>query len=457
MSDSETSTELNINYQTNDGDNLLDNMKNKKPQSTDTDYYFNMLANPGKIVNEPKKDSETSDVLRETSSSISSRRSSSSSKSRNSSHHSKESRPTYEKINISPRMATQDSHRHNNDSHRNNNDSYRHQESHRQNTETRRTERPPEIKEPPRQLTPQELRMKKIDLLRKLSELKVKGYELTKEYDFHSSIEEMEYEYELLKSFADKRNGVKVAKNLILNAASIIEFFNDKYDPFDFHLSGWSEHMSAEVDNWEDVLGELYEKYKSNGKKMSPEVKLLFLIVTSAGAFHFSKAQASKIPLLDSVLSSNPGLITKMMASNKKESSQFMTAQEINLERQSELLRKKEQESKLKMEQGIAQQQKLYIKELEDKLKLVQSTPQAVNASLPSTINVNELRPTKTPTEVRDILNRLHNYPKIDKPMNTETQDETSSQNDRLLSESNVSESGPKRGRRPKRAGISIM
>ena len=53
--------------------------------------------------------------------------------------------------------------------------------------------------------------MKKIEMLRKLCDLKTKGYKLSKEYDFNSSIEEMEYEYALLKSFVDKRNGVKIA------------------------------------------------------------------------------------------------------------------------------------------------------------------------------------------------------------------------------------------------------
>ena len=39
-------------------------------------------------------------------------------------------------------------------------------------------------------------------MLRKLSELKLRGYKLSREYDFNSSIEEMEYEYDMLKSFA---------------------------------------------------------------------------------------------------------------------------------------------------------------------------------------------------------------------------------------------------------------
>lgn len=47
--------------------------------------------------------------------------------------------------------------------------------------------------------------MRKIELLRKLGEIKIKGFSLTKDYDINSSIEEMEYEYELLKSYIDRK------------------------------------------------------------------------------------------------------------------------------------------------------------------------------------------------------------------------------------------------------------
>ena len=148
--------------------------------------------------------------------------------------------------------------------------------------------------------------MKKIELLRRLSELKTKGYELSKSYDFNSSIDEMEYEYDLLKSFANKRNGIKLYKNILLNTVSAVEFLNDKYDPFEFELNGWSEHMSVEADSYDDVLEELYEKYKGTGKKMPPEVKLLMLIIASASAFHFSKSTFKNLPGVEKVLQNNP-------------------------------------------------------------------------------------------------------------------------------------------------------
>lgn len=430
---SETSSEVNINYQTNDGDSIL-NKPSKKPQTTDTDFYFNMIANPNKTVETNKNNSETSQLIRSSSSSDSDVTSVSSKKSSN---HSSISKPVYDKIKLSPRN-TEKRHTEN-----------RHTE--RRHTENRYSEKQSQEEMVVKQLTPQEIRMKKIELLRKLSELKTRGFQLTKDYDFSSSLEEMEYEFDLLKSFADKRNGLKLFKNGLINFAAFIEFVNDKYDPFDFHLSGWSEHMNNEVDNWEDVLGELYEKYKGSGKKTPPELKLLGLLIFSASAFHFTKSHSMAIPF-------GNDMVSKLMAGGKKESSQFMTAQEINLEKQAEMLRRKEMESKMK----VQQEQQLYIKKLEEQVRAMQQEPMASNSSniskMPPQIPIEQLKPSKTPEEVRDILNRVHNFPRIDKPMTTETQDDTSSNNDRLLSESNVSESTPnKRGRKPKKSNISIF
>jgi len=52
MSDSETSSsEIKVKYQNSKGDNLLEDKTNeKKQQTTDTDYYFRMIANPNKIT-----------------------------------------------------------------------------------------------------------------------------------------------------------------------------------------------------------------------------------------------------------------------------------------------------------------------------------------------------------------------------------------------------------------------
>ena len=465
MSDSETSSDIKVNYQNSNGENLLDNVNSKKPQSTDTDYYFNMIANPNKIIQYNKPPTETSEVIKSNSSSSSTSSASSASSVKSSSSSTKklssssnrrrysDSKPSYERIAVSPKQPSIQPPiiPFNISSHN--------MPSTNPNIET---------ENPVKQLTPQEIRMKKIEILRKLCEIKAKGFNLSKEYDFNSSLDEMEYEYELLKSFADKRNGVKIFKSGLLQAVSVIEFLNDKYDPFDFHLSGWGEHMQIESDNWEDVMEEIYEKHKGLGKNRSPEIKLLCLIAASAAAFHFTKAHASKLPGLDSLLASNPNLLSKVLNPGKGESSQYLSPTELNIEKQRSEFKKKENDTRQQQ-----QQQQQQIKQLQEQINKQQSLLNAQvepvasnfkNGLFPQQIQANELRQTmpniRAPEQVKDILSRLHKLePTAIKQSNTETQDETSSNNDRLISDSTFSESNVKKrqNRKPRKANISIM
>jgi hypothetical protein len=449
MSDTENSNGTHVKYQNSLGINLLeDKINNKKQQSTDTDYYFNMIANPTK-TSALKIDSESSeiDLIKSDSSSSSdsrkSRKSDSSNKksSSRSDKKSSESKEAYEQIKIPPPPNTYK-----------NNDTYNHQKQDKPNE-------PPKV-----ELSYQETRLRKIEMLRKLSEIKTKGFTLSKEYDFNSSLEEMEYEFELLKSFADKRNGVKIFKGGLLQAVSVIEFLNDKYDPFDFHLSGWGDHLQLEVDSWEDVLEEIYEKYKGSGRKMAPEVKLLYLIIASAGAFHFTKSQSSKLPGLDSVLASNPGLLSSIINPTKN-SSQFMTQQEVNIERQRNEQKKKDANDKLQLQQQLKQQQQ-YINQLQTEAKKFEQQPATGNPSgtLPPTINASLLKPMtpdiRAPDQVKEILNRLHNIqPGTINMSITDTQDDSSSNNDRLISETTLSDGNPRKRavRKTKKSAISII
>ena len=460
MSDSETSSDMKVKYENSNGENLLEDKNiTKKVQSSDTDYYFNIIANPSKVIQKKNIDLESSDfnnIINENHSdtSKSSKSSIKNIRSEISNHsESSRSREKYEKININqsqnqpitetkinqpqietkikqPVQQTQAT-------------------QHIQQPQLQPTQQPQlqptqqhsfiniqksEIKE----LSPSDIRMKKIELLRKLSEIKSKGYQLSKEYDFNSSLDEMEYEYDLLRSFADKRNGVKVFKSGLLQAVSLIEFLNDKYDPFDFHLSGWGDHMQVETESWDDVLEEIYEKYKGTGKKVAPEVRILLLFVASASAFHFTKSQSANLPGLDSLLASNPGLLSKIINPSKGESSQFMSPQEINIEKQRVEIKKNQNNIRL---QPVQQ-------------------PTKVNNQQPYSAFGNSSPSIRAPEQVKDILSRIHNLQPSNIKMNTETQDETSSNNDRIISESTLSDTSPskkKYNRKPKKSGISII
>ena len=164
-------------------------------------------------------------------------------------------------------------------------------------------------------LKPVDVKFKKIELLKKLLDLKEKGFKLTKTYDFNSSLEEMEYEYEVLKRYADKRNGLKIARNLLINSVSILEFMNKTYNPIEFQLEGWAEHTQVEIDNYDTVLEELWEKYKSLGKKFSPEIKLIFMLTASAAAYHFTKSH-TKNSSFEQVVKNNPNMLASLFAGN---------------------------------------------------------------------------------------------------------------------------------------------
>lgn len=422
--DSETSVDMNINILDNQGEKIdikdnnnepINDEKPKKPESSDTDYYLNLLANQGKlnddsdmnsntstlseIIGEDEDDSDDEDDDDDEEKSESSRKSNTSS-----------SKPNYHTVKLTPRNSPKPE---------------------------QPTFKPPTTEPQKKVLSPQEARMRKIELLRKLSELKAKGYELSKSYDFNSSIEEMEYEYELLKSFANKRNGVKLYKNILLNTASAVEFLNDKYDPFDFQLTGWSEHMSVEVDSYDEVIEEIYEKYKGSGKKMAPELKLLLLVVASASAFHFSKSTFKNLPGVDKVLANNPDLIARMM-NPQKESSQFMTEQEINLEKQKKNIIEREKNNRTKHNNKPSNTMNSFKENKYAPLNTQQNinTPQEQQSTL------------KAPMNVQSILNRLH---QSENNSNTsETQEETSSNNDRIVGTSSMNSSEKRRGRKKK-------
>ena len=464
---SETSFKNNINYLDNNGKKILSETKNEiKKQTSDTDFYFDMVANKDKIVVKTLDESESSDLqisekyMNTSSDSSKSSKLSKSSKSSKLSKSSKSSKSS-KLSNFSTKKPNVETFNFSNNTNNTNNNIPNISAIPILTTNTLPS-LDPTID--PKILTPQEIRIKKIELLRRLCEIKMKGYNLTKEYDFNSSIEEMEYEYALLKSFADKRNGIKLYKSFLLNTVSLVEFANDKYDPFDFKLNGWSEHMSVEVDSWDDVLEELYEKYKTSGGSWPVELKLALLIVGSGAGYHFTKSQFSALPS-----GMGAGSILGKMMSDKK-TSQFMTPQEVNLENQKKMMKEREmtlkqqQKDKIKetSESNTDTQQKFNFGSFFGSGSHTNTDTQNTNKNnfgslFGSGSQANNVAPTfnkgnsrdipeiRTPENVAEILSRIKNIQSQANINTTDTQEENSSNNDRLLSDVTLSTSDNKK------------
>ncbi|QKF93945.1 hypothetical protein QKU48_gp0487 [Fadolivirus algeromassiliense] len=158
----------------------------------------------------------------------------------------------------------------------------------------------------------EELNLAKLEMLRKLGELTQYGVKLSQNYNMNSDYKAMKYEYELHRSIRDKHNGTKWLSNLMLNVCWGVELANENFNPFEFKLKGWSEQMNEDIDEYYDVLGELYEKYFKSGKPIPPELKLVLMIGGSAVKFHIAHTALGKIPSLSEALMQNPALANKL-------------------------------------------------------------------------------------------------------------------------------------------------
>ncbi len=158
-------------------------------------------------------------------------------------------------------------------------------------------------------LSPEETLRQKLIFLRKLEALSKKGIELTKKYTMEDSLAEMQGEYEMIKAEKEKTGAVKFQGKMLMAAVSAIEFLNSKFDPFDLKLDGWSESINENVTDYDEVFGELHEKYGGKAK-MAPELKLLFMLGGSAAMVHMTNTMfKSSMPGMDDIMRQNPELM----------------------------------------------------------------------------------------------------------------------------------------------------
>jgi hypothetical protein len=161
--------------------------------------------------------------------------------------------------------------------------------------------------------TPEEKRARSREMYYKLQDLVERhGIKLSRFYTIDDDPDIMEEEYKMHKERRNKNNKVKFYKNILLNIVSGVEFLNDKYDPFAFKLKDWSKQIASDMDDYTEVLEELYEKYKDRGGNFSPEVRLLFMILMSGVTYHLSQALFGSGGLNDTI-KANPNVLGKLL------------------------------------------------------------------------------------------------------------------------------------------------
>jgi hypothetical protein len=155
----------------------------------------------------------------------------------------------------------------------------------------------------------QEIKNEKIDLIYKFKKLESQGIRTTMNYNMNSNLEDMRNEYLKLKKQREVDNSVKFQRKVMMAAITGLEYLNNKFDPFDVKLDGWSESINENIYDYDEVFEELSEKYGGESE-MSPEIKLVMMLGGSAFMFHLTNTMfKSSIPGMDDIMKQNPDLM----------------------------------------------------------------------------------------------------------------------------------------------------
>lgn len=158
-------------------------------------------------------------------------------------------------------------------------------------------------------LNKDELLKEKIKYVRKLEQMEKKGIALSKKYTMESNLQEMKSEYDTINEEYSKQNSVKFQGNMLMAMINGLEYLNNKVDPFDIKLDGWGEQVNENLESYDEIFGELHDKYQSKAT-MSPELKLLFQLGGSAILVHMTNTMfKSSLPNIDDVFKQHPDIL----------------------------------------------------------------------------------------------------------------------------------------------------
>ncbi len=155
---------------------------------------------------------------------------------------------------------------------------------------------------------------KKSELINKLNRLESKGFPVAKRYTMDNSLEEVETEYNRLVDAKNMEASIRFQRNMLMSVVSGLEFLNNRFDPLDLKLDGWSENVHANVEDFDDIFEELYDKYKDKAK-MAPEARLVFSLASSGFMVHLTNSMfRNKMPSAEDVFKKNPELARQFAA-----------------------------------------------------------------------------------------------------------------------------------------------
>lgn len=158
----------------------------------------------------------------------------------------------------------------------------------------------------------EKINREKQEFLYKFHRLEQKGIHTVRKFNMKSSLEDMKIEYKKLTRQINAEHSIKFQRRVLLAFASGAEFLNKRYDPFNIKLDGWSENIMENISDFDNVFERLGEKY-SGGGEMSPEIELLFLLLSSGFMFHLTQTLfKTALPNMTDIAKENPSLMQNL-------------------------------------------------------------------------------------------------------------------------------------------------
>ena len=164
------------------------------------------------------------------------------------------------------------------------------------------------------QRDPEKEKKDKIEYLNKLQRLEQKGFPVARKFTMDNSLDEIKQEYDRLVDARNLEASLRFQRQALMGVVSGLEWMNNRFDPFDLNLDGWSESVHENVEDFDEIFEELYDKYKDRGK-MPPEARLLFSLAGSGFMVHISNTfMKQRMPSAADVLKNNPELARQLAA-----------------------------------------------------------------------------------------------------------------------------------------------
>ncbi len=161
----------------------------------------------------------------------------------------------------------------------------------------------------------------KAELINKLQRLEAKGFPVSKRFTMDNSLDEIKGEYTRLVDARQLETSIKFQRNMLMGFVTGLEWMNNRFDPFDLKLDGWSEGVHENIEDYDEIFEELYDKYKERGK-MPPEARLIFQLAGSGFMCHVSNQFfRSKMPSADDIFKKNPELAKQFAAAAAQQAS----------------------------------------------------------------------------------------------------------------------------------------